>query len=537
MMNFLAVSGCIVLGYTYRFDVKLAALALEEEVENDGISLYDVSTDLLKGIESMFVRQDNSALKIVLLAWVLTALCILAFIAFIYVYRNTRKAIEIQNSQGSGQLAKGVFNYDQDDSDEFESEDDAAILLADKPEIDMQWCSREDLAKSLQEPRFFDVELIQPRWTSASVGAVLQSHGVSSHSWSEHAQRLLACELSNGQARLCKKGTQLLRILDIVIVFVVYEPEQLVLQMSAGEEGKWTSDSEEYFGRTMQRKLTPGESISDCMRNAVYDHLQIDMEGRIDFNSKLVKVQQKIHGDHSTYRGLATLSRVFMFEATVTALTSNIERLGIPSRSLYAGGCKYVWEDIRDVREIRKAIRSRKSMGESDNRSNLDHSLVPVTSWNHTDLTNTLRKYGVIDPLHHFGMDTTDLLCALREARLALGLTTQTLCDTAEEDRDRNEVKDRLVCLTEKVSMVVKARDGRVLVRATPVSSDTQFELPSIQKFASEHIWLTALRLLWHFSLVPKSKIEMDAALLALGDTIGSNEDCLLREFVIGGPI
>lgn len=134
----------------------------------------------------------------------------------------------------AGPLYEQAPDEDSSSSDCSSSEDDEDTAVTQRESSALssifEECPREEVATKINENRHLDIEFMEPAWTVEAVTSVLKEYGIDPCDWPGAGIVDLTRELREGQSRLCKNGGELLRVVDLVVVLVVYEPDHLVLQ-------------------------------------------------------------------------------------------------------------------------------------------------------------------------------------------------------------------------------------------------------------------------------------------------------------------
>jgi len=340
----------------------------------------------------------------------------------------------------------------------------------------------------------------------------------------------LARELGKGQSQFCKRDAELYRVVDFVVVLVVYEPEHLVIQEFARPANR--RDFGGVLEKTMKERLLPGESMLECAQRCLDDKLGFATDGVVRVNADILQVRETKETFEEFYPGLPSLIRMFVVEANVvSADRDDLERLGILSKSLNVHGFTYQWEKIHEIRHVRKQLRAKWASLRVPRTSNkLRTSTVPIVPWTEGEVTRLLEEHSIADPVFAFGMKAKELDRALREGKVSLGVVMR--------DSVTGKAHGQLVCVTEQVSMIVAAND-QVLVCSNSGSSSEDVStpiLPSTKKLSTESIWMVAVRLAQEHFKLSTPMLKMDGKVLSMIDSVGKTEDSITRRIVVLGP-
>lgn len=396
-------------------------------------------------------------------------------------------------------------------------------------------CPLEKISYLIDGSNDLDIQFIPPEWTATKVADVLEKHGILTSQWSKEALADVTKEMTKSKARFCKKDGQLLRVVDQVIVLLVYEPEHLVLQEHAHPKYKRSYD--EAPEKTVRSRLIGGESLVQCAQRCLDEKLGLETGKMIRVNSDLLKIRESME-TFEQCPGLRTLNRQFVVEANViTSKWSDLERLGLVARKLKVADYRYTWEKIHEIRNVRKHLRQKWASlkhAKSPRCSTLDFSLTPVLPWNEDEVTRILQKHSIAQNAENFGMRKHELQVALSEGRVSLGLLNASSCTNSFGSRD-----NRLVCISENIHMIVKTHDGQILVRAcggnaAPVLPHFE-DLPSSAKISTESAWMSSLRLSQEQLKLSTPIFKVDGHTIATIDTLGPN-DVIFRAIVVLGP-
>jgi len=423
-----------------------------------------------------------------------------------------------------------------EESSSSESENESPVKEPKSASSIFKECPAETIRASVSND--LDIEFLKPVWDAATVVDALESHGIKASEWSKEAVADLTKELAKGKARLCKKDKQLVRVVDLVIVMLVYEPEHLVIQEHAHPKYKRTYD--EAPEKTVRSRLIGAESLVECAQRCLDEKLGLATEGIVRVNTDVLKVRQKTE-IFEQCPGLHTINRSFLVEATViSSKKGDLEQLGLLSRKLHVSDFSYTWEKIHEIRNVRKALREKwASLKKNEHvarRVILDYSLVPVLPWSQAEVDATLQTYAIKDPSSSFGMQKEHLQSALSEGKVSLGVLKGT--SHAQPARSDGSTDRRLVCVSEKISMVVKTKDKQVIVLAPddkPASQLAPPVLPHTEKLSTESTLMAALRLAQQDLKLSTPMFKIDGETIATIDTIGS-KDRIFREIVVKGP-
>lgn len=455
--------------------------------------------------------------------------------------KTFREIMEDKPSQGAmGKSLSDPYQRPPDEdstssaSDENTMDDVSPNLRGGSASNLLKEATPEQIDDLLEKSTERDISFIQPQWSSASVTAVLADHGIKVEEWPENALADLSRELAIGKARFCKRGDELIRVVDIVIVLLVYEPEHLVMQELT--HPAYRRNFGEVPERTVKSRLLAGESLTDCAERCLQQKLGFATEDIIQVGSDVLEVRESSDDFEDSLPGLSSLTRMFVVEADVVATDqSDLEKLGLISRSLSVSDYMYRWEEIREIRHARKHLRqkwSRAKQQRGHRRAVLDHSLIPVMPWSAFEVAEVLRGHGVDDPLHSFGMELDELHRSLSDGMLSLGM----LKETSGHEPDA-KAGGSLVCVTERIYLMARSLNEQVLVRAPVDADNPRSILPSTQKWSNENISSTVFRLLQQQFKLTTPMFQMTGRVLATIDSVGSREGCIRREIVVSGPI
>jgi hypothetical protein len=400
------------------------------------------------------------------------------------------------------------------------------------------WVSAQLVDNMLAQATSIDIEFIKPSWTAPTIKKILQDFKINTQRWTPEHFDFFARELSKGRARLCKDGDTLLRVLDMVVVLLTYEPEDLAIQEVVHATYK-RGGFEELPEKTLKTRLNPGENPVGAAARSLFEKLDLDendLEDHIQINPDILNMRESKEFNDSL-PGLTSLVRYYVVEASVTSADDAfLERLGIPSRSCEHGEYMYTWEKTQELPRVRKHVllKSASALRQKGIRWNmLQHSLIAVMPWNDIELARELGKYG-LNALMPFGKPFENLLKGLQEGRLTLGVRGNVLW-----------------CVSQEVSVVVYSRSGKVLVTEdslrAKVSSPSasrkasskqmpRIALPSIAKYSNEGTWMAAFRLAQIDFKLSVPIFSMEAHLISVADHLNLQDDTVRREFIVSGP-
>jgi len=392
----------------------------------------------------------------------------------------------------------------------------------------------------ISESTRVDIDLIQPAWTPQVLSSVFHQYKIDLDTCRVDQLEYLACELSEGQARLCRDKTALKRVLDIVTVILTYQQEDLVIQEVAHPE--YTRDFE-IAGHSMKAKLEPDENVVACAARCLNERLGVRIEGHIQINPDVLNMSELQEVD-DMIPGLTSMHRVFVVEANVVSTESSfLEKIGLPRGTLLRDDYLYKWESITNVTEEQKQLRLKTSSPVAMNgvRWNvLSHSFVPVMPWTTEDVKRELKTYGIPESAP-FGRSLESLLKDLQDGKIMLGAADSRQRDPeAQVDSETR----RLLCVAEEVTVVLQSQRGEVLVPDDGYKilrrvskAEACPALPSTQKFANESIWNATLRLSQMNLKLSTPIFSIEASLLCTNDVLSAKGNFVRRRFIVNGPM
>lgn len=372
---------------------------------------------------------------------------------------------------------------------------------------------------SLEEipSRELNIEFIKPEWTLNSVAELLKCHCARADDWSTIALQNLATEVATGKARFCKRGDELWRLVDIVVVLLIYEPEDLVIQEVSHPAYKrnfkrldsqknisfdgefddnddlgptWVTSSMPFqpgaLGKvpekTVKGRLCVGEGMIEGAKRCLDEKLEFATEGLVEIKPDLLETRES--ADYfAELPGLGSLTRMHVMQARVDATKKeDLEKFGIPDRALSVAKYEYQWQCISGVRHVKKHFKAKGRGCSQPDRALppdargmvLDHYNVPVMPWSKAEIESVLESYGV-NPSESFGLKTEELHRELLQGRISLGLLRGSAMACAEGSITGQSVEKaqvRLVCVSETLSMIA-SRSHQELACAPPFSGDS----------------------------------------------------------------
>lgn len=404
------------------------------------------------------------------------------------------------------------------------------------------------------------IDFIQPKWNSETVAAVLTSYGIDTRSYTKQSLAELARELSQGKAQFCRSGHTLCRVVDLVIILVVYEPDHLVIQELS--HPAYRRNFGEIREKTIKGRLMAGESFADCASRCLDQKLGFPVQKLVRLSSDILHLKESTDFFEDSMPGLASLTRFYVVEANVIATEqADLEKLGLVTGSLkVADDYMYRWESIHEIRHVRKHLREKwkKTAKHSGGRRGiLDHTLVPLMPWTLPEVRSMLNRYNVIDCISFCGMDVKDLYHSLSEGKLSLGVLPESSVVRTDGHHD-----GQLVCVLETVSVVVKTTDKQMLVctrhedvpssfqpsvhgesseQRSPTETTVTFNtlpsvLPTTWKLSNESTSMAALRVAQTQFNLRTPIFKLEGRVLSVIDKFGSREACVHREHVVPGP-
>lgn len=501
-------------------------------------------------------KEDNSGTYVGIVVCVLILTSV--WVGIVYAMRNFTlwNPVELGNDEfADGGLVRTMSSQDfkgryvrRSDSSSFAlpGSESKAEAMRDRIIRDAQ---AGDRSRSGAHPKLQNIDVIQPKWSSTSVAAVLAQLGEKAREWEHAALEDLAREMSKGKARFCRRYESVWRVVDIVVVIVVYDEEKLVIQETAHPEyrrkyqvddnaqAKFDSWAEQAGGaggfqaggagkileKTVKGRLLSGESVMDCARRCLIEKLGSEIVNMIQVKPDLLEAKETADF-FDGMPGLGSLTRQFIIEARVNpAGKDDIETLGIPERTLSVGGYTYSWMKIDEVQHVRKHFRQ-KGPAISKGLSDIDNSLVPVMAWSEAEVASLTEKYGVNSTVE-FGMTTGELYRALQNGEVSVGLAGGSSNDAG-----------RLVCIDETITLI-------------PEETVLPSALPSTRKWSNEDVSMATLRLAQLDSKFAigtggfgtkspsgSARLKLDGKVVSTIDTDGTLDRFVYREIIVLGP-